>query len=139
MKLGMMERVQKAGEAHSATKIGVCPIGFVEAILPLNHHAQVLVVQDHHLDVQLLDVGRGQLLAVHHEGSVAIYVHHNLRGQAPHQSGISVQIADDAGNHCHSPGKGTAKALAQECTGIRTSNFEPQQWVHALLTGSDKG
>ena len=49
-------------------------VGAVEAILPLHHHAKVLVVQDEHLHRQVLRVERGELLDVHDEGSVAVDV-----------------------------------------------------------------
>ena len=39
---------------HPVTKVGVCSILLVEPVLPLDHHAQVLVVHDEALDVQLL-------------------------------------------------------------------------------------
>ena len=51
----------------------------VEAVFPLNHHAQVLVVQDEALHVQLLDEGCGQLLAVHQEAAISINVDHYLQ------------------------------------------------------------
>ena len=36
------------------TKVGVCSVLLVEPVLPLDHHAEVLVVHDEALDVQLL-------------------------------------------------------------------------------------
>ena len=46
----------------------------VEAVLPLHDHAQMLVVEDDHLDRQLLAMERGQLLNVHEEAAVAVDV-----------------------------------------------------------------
>ena len=51
-----------------------------EVVLPLDHHSQVLVVQHDGLGGDLLDVGGGQFLNVHQEGSVAIDVDHLLVG-----------------------------------------------------------
>lgn len=59
-------------------KVGVGPVLLVEAILPLHHHAQVLVVQDEHLHIQLLYKGGGQLLAVHQKAAVPVNVYHHL-------------------------------------------------------------
>lgn len=55
----------------------------VEAVLPLYHHAQVLVVKDEHFDVQLLDGCRRHLLAVHQEAAVTVNVHHHLPNTNP--------------------------------------------------------
>lgn len=63
---------------YPVSQVGVCPVILVKAVLPLDHHAQVLVVQDEHLDVQLLNEGCGQLLAVHKKAAVTINVHHHL-------------------------------------------------------------
>ncbi len=64
----------------------------VEAVLPLDDHAQVLVVEDEHLDFQLLDGSRRHLLAIHQEAAVPINVHHHLHKQHTHHS-IHTSIA----------------------------------------------
>ena len=69
------------------------PVAAVEAVLPLHHHAQVLVVQQQHLDRQLLRVRRRQLLHVHQERAVAINVDHLAVGKGhfgPERRGIAV-------------------------------------------------
>ena len=38
----------------AGAEVGVAAVAVVEAVLPLHHHAQVLVVQQQHLDRQLL-------------------------------------------------------------------------------------
>ena len=63
---------------HLAPKVGVRAVGFVEPVLPLHHHAQVLVVEHHYLDVQALHSCCGQLLGVHHEAAVPVHVNDNL-------------------------------------------------------------
>ena len=55
-------------------------VALVESILPLHHHTQVLVVEDHDLDGHLLEVEGGQLLNVHAEAAVAIDIDHKLPG-----------------------------------------------------------
>ena len=70
------------GGAHPVSQVGVCAVGLVEPVLPLHHHAQVLVVEDEALHLQLLDLGSGQLLAVHQEAAVTVDVHHHLHRRA---------------------------------------------------------
>ena len=60
------ERI-RSGQQYPATKVGVRAVGFVEAIFPLHDHAQVLVVQYHHLHIQLFNGSRCQLLTIHQE------------------------------------------------------------------------
>ena len=51
--------VTKSGYGASpkpAPEVGVAAVALEEAVLPLHHHAQVLVVQHHHLDRHLLGV-----------------------------------------------------------------------------------
>ena len=64
------------------SKVCVCTVGLVEAVLPLHHHAKVLIVQDEGLHLQLLYFGGGQLLAVHEETAVSINVDHHLHHTA---------------------------------------------------------
>ena len=59
-------------------EVGVAAVGAVEAILPLNDHAEVLVVEHEHLHREVLGVQGGELLDVHHEGAVAVDVNHRL-------------------------------------------------------------
>ena len=71
-------------------EVGVAAVGAVEAILPLNDHAEVLVVEHEHLHREVLGVQGGELLDVHHEGAVAVDVNHRLaraRGGAPMAAG----------------------------------------------------
>lgn len=65
--------------AHSVTQVGVCSVLLVEPVLPLHHHAQMLVIHDEALDVQLLYEDGGQLLAVHEEAAIAINVYDHLQ------------------------------------------------------------
>jgi hypothetical protein len=44
---------------------GVAAVALVEAVLPLHHHAEMLVVQNQYLRRDALDVRRGKLLDVH--------------------------------------------------------------------------
>ena len=60
--------------AVAGAEVGVAAIALEEAVLPLHHHAQVLVVQQQHLDRQLLGEAAGQLLHVHQETAVAVDV-----------------------------------------------------------------
>ena len=48
-------------------EVSVAAVAFVEAVFPLHHHAEVLVVQDERLGGDLLDVGGGEFLHVHEE------------------------------------------------------------------------
>mmetsp|Transcript_25362 Transcript_25362/g.80246 ORF Transcript_25362/g.80246 Transcript_25362/m.80246 type:complete len:278 (+) Transcript_25362:1093-1926(+) len=63
-----------------APQVGVRAVGLVEAVLPLHDHAQVLVVEDHDLHVELVHVDRRQLLAVHHEAPVSVDVNYHRLG-----------------------------------------------------------
>lgn len=58
------QRAQRA--THPLAQVGVRPVALVEAVLPLHHHPQVLVVEDEGLALQPLDRSGGQLL---HQGS----------------------------------------------------------------------
>ena len=65
-------------------QVGVRPVCLVEAVLPLDDHAQVLVVQDEALGLEVLHGDSRQLLAVHHKRPVAVNVdHHLLRPSVP--------------------------------------------------------
>lgn len=59
-------------------QIGVAPAAVVEAILHLRHHAEVLVVEDHHLDADFLRRDGPELMDVHLETAVAVDVDHGL-------------------------------------------------------------
>ena len=61
------------------SQIRVRSILLVEAVLPLHNHAQMLVVHDEALDIQLLNEDGGKLLAVHQEAAVAINVYDYLQ------------------------------------------------------------
>ena len=74
----LLLQVWEEEQAYPSAQVSVGTVSLVEAILPLHHHTQVLVVQDHHLHFQLLDGGCGQLLAVHQETAIAINVYNNL-------------------------------------------------------------
>ena len=63
-------------------QVGVGAVVLVEAVLPLDDHAQVLVVQDHGLHIQLMHKHGRELLRVHHEGAVAVDVDHDLGAAA---------------------------------------------------------
>ena len=52
----------------------------VKAVLPLHHHAEVLVVEDDGLGRDLLDARGSQFLDVHQERAVAVDVDHLLVG-----------------------------------------------------------
>ena len=64
---GSRDRESQGRWTHSAVRVRVSSAGIVEVVLSSHNHAHVQVVQNHHLDFQLLDVGGGQLLAVRHE------------------------------------------------------------------------
>ena len=61
-------------------QIGVAPAAVVETVFKLRDHAEVLVVQDHHLDRDLLGRDRAQFLNVHLERSVAVDIDHGRFG-----------------------------------------------------------
>ena len=50
------------------------PIGSLESIFPLDHHAEVLVVEQQYLHRQLFTVQCCQFLDVHLKGTIAIDV-----------------------------------------------------------------
>ena len=56
----------------------VTPIPFVEAILPLYNHTQMLVVENDHFDRDLLGIECSEFLDVHHKGTVTINIHDEL-------------------------------------------------------------
>jgi hypothetical protein len=62
----------------AVAEVRVCPVCLVESVLPLHNHAQVLIVEDEHLRMQAFDACRGQLLAVHEEGAIAVHVNDYL-------------------------------------------------------------
>ncbi len=66
--------------SRSALSIDIVarPAHLIEAVLPLHNHAQVLVVEDEHLDVHFLNGCCGQFLTVHQKGAIPINVHNNL-------------------------------------------------------------
>ena len=66
------------GRTVAFAEVGVGAVGLVESILPLHHHAKVLVVEDHDLGLEPLHGGGGQLLAVHQERAIPVNVHHEL-------------------------------------------------------------
>ena len=79
-RLGVVDRAE----------VGVGPVARVEPVLPLDDHAEVLVVQHDHLDRQVLAVDRGQLLDVHQEAAVAVDVDDQGVGEGglgPHRGG----------------------------------------------------
>ena len=84
--LGMSSEGESS-KSYPVAQVGVCAVGLVEPVLPLHHHAQVLVVEDEGLDLQLLDLGGGQLLAVHQEAAVPVDVHHHLQRKAIEEKG----------------------------------------------------
>ena len=53
---------------------GVSAVAVVKTVLPLHHHAEVLVVEDDGLGRDFFDVGAGQFLHVHEERTVAVDV-----------------------------------------------------------------
>ena len=55
-------------------QVGVSPVTLEEAIFPLHHHAQMLVVQQQHLDRQTLAMAGRQFLDVHLETAIAVDV-----------------------------------------------------------------
>ena len=70
----------QAGEVVGTADIGlvaedgVASDAAVEAIFPLDDHAEVLIIEDHRFCGDLLDVAGGELLDVHDERAVAINV-----------------------------------------------------------------
>ena len=53
-------------------------VAIVETIFPLNHHAEVLIVQEQHFHGQLLAVGTGQFLDVYEETTVTVNINDGL-------------------------------------------------------------
>jgi len=62
------------GAFLGVAQVGVAAVAGVEIILPLHHHAEVLVVQDDGLGGDFFDVRGGEFLNVHQEGAVAVNV-----------------------------------------------------------------
>ena len=52
--LGDRHEVGYGSSLEAGAEVGVAAVAVVEAVLPLHHHAQVLVVEQQHLDRQLL-------------------------------------------------------------------------------------
>ena len=52
------------------------PVARHEAVFPLHHHAQVLIIQQQHFDGQVLAVTRRKLLNIHQKAAVTIDVDH---------------------------------------------------------------
>lgn len=61
-------------EVLGVAEEGVCAVGAIEAVFPLDDHAEVLVVEDDDFCCDAFDFGGGELLDVHEEGAVAINV-----------------------------------------------------------------
>ena len=61
-------------------EVGVGAVPLEEAILPLHHHAEVLVVEQEHFHRDVLGLAGGQLLDVHQDAAVAIDVDHERVG-----------------------------------------------------------
>ena len=53
-----------------------------EPIFPLHDHAKMLIVQQHHLDRQVLAVASGQFLDIHLKAAVAVNVDHECIGMS---------------------------------------------------------
>ena len=68
----------KASKSYSVTQVGMCPVCLVESVFPLDNHAQMLVIKNEGLDLQLLNFGCGKLLAIHQEAAISIDVNHSL-------------------------------------------------------------
>ncbi|WVZ19010.1 hypothetical protein V8G54_006332 [Vigna mungo] len=56
------------------SQICVSSVGFVEPILPLNHHTQVLIIQQQYLYREILHSYSRQLLNIHYETPISINV-----------------------------------------------------------------
>ena len=54
---------------------GLGPVGIILQIFPLDHHAQVLVVQNNAFDGQTLHMNGCQLLNIHEHGTVPVNIH----------------------------------------------------------------
>ena len=54
------------------------PIALEKAIFPLDHHAEVLVVDEQHFDRQFLAERASELLDVHQEAPVAVDIDNEL-------------------------------------------------------------
>ena len=79
-------------------EVRVAPVAVVEPVFPLHHHAEVLVVEQQHLDRQLLGVGGGELLDVHQEAAVTLQADDALvrppEGQSQRMRGIEPHRSD---------------------------------------------
>ena len=79
---------------------GVAAVALVEVVLPLHHHAEVLVVQDDDLGGNFLDVRRREFLHVHEERAVTVNVDDLLvraRHLGTERGGIAVAHGTQAG------------------------------------------
>src|SRR5260370_42621228 len=62
----------------TGSEVSVSAVAFEEAVFPLHHHPQMLIVEQHHFHRQLLAIGASELLDIHQEAAVAVYVDYGL-------------------------------------------------------------
>ncbi len=61
------------GQVHGA-EVSMSAVALVKPVFPLDHHAQVLIIEHDHLDGQLLAIDGCELLDIHQEAAVAVDV-----------------------------------------------------------------
>ena len=72
------------GGGNPLAEGGVSAVGFIESVLPLHHHAQVLIVEDEYLGGQLVHRHSGQLLHIvtpqdeHHFHNAILSFHRSI-------------------------------------------------------------
>src|SRR5579864_7199774 len=64
-------RLRDLDKVRIVAQVGLGVVALIEELLPLAHHAEILVVDDDHLDRQPETVNRGELLDVHLETAIA--------------------------------------------------------------------
>ena len=67
-----------AVEIFGIPEEGMATIALMKAVLPLHHHAKVLVIKNNHFGGNALDMCCSQLLNIHEERAVTINVDHLL-------------------------------------------------------------
>ena len=104
-------------------------VAAVEVVLPLHDHTEVLVVEDNGLGGDLLDVGGGEFLNVHQEGTIAIDVDDLFVG--------ATDLGTDGGGE--SVAHGTEAGGGDELAGMPV--FVPLTGPHLVLAdaGGDDG
>src|SRR5215467_15272149 len=73
-------RLRDLDEIRVIAQVGLSVIALIKKLLPLPYHAQILVVDDHHLDRQIQSSHGGEFLNIHLEAAVARNTKHGRLG-----------------------------------------------------------